>query len=282
MIDFFLAHLDFIPLATAYCTSNIIKTDPIISLPSVSARCYPRSHLGQASQNIKMPLRTKRQIQDHLRQVLNAQSPQNVTRQRTDSLRSAQTGTDTIPQDEDDDTFQQDEENEPQRAHAPFPKNGKVVYENSSLKISAQEVKHKKYSRFNIGDHLYSLTFHTKDSNQPLIMEIEKSLELALIAVLHQLKNSYAKGEDFQVYITVLGKGIKSGLNSGNYSLRTPPEKIVRWVLSMLYNFLKSKQTMKLNGSFHVKIKVLSVEHTRDLIQRRKSFRKHVFRPNYH
>ncbi len=233
-----------------------------------------------------MPLKTRRQISNHLRQVLNIQSPQNRASSTSSTIGSrdiANTAPGSHTQDEQSlDNTSEVDENHAQRTYTPFPKNGKVVFENPSLKISVKEVEHKKYSRFNVGDHLYSLTFDTKSLHRPLISQIEKSLEASLLAVLLQLKQAYDKKEDFQIYITVLGKGIKSGLNSGNYSLRAPAEKIVRWVLSMLYHFLKSKQTMKLNETFHVKIKVLSVEHTRNLVQRRKSFRKHVFRPNYH
>ncbi len=164
------------------------------------------------------------------------------------------------------------------RQQTPFANNGKIVFKNEKLYTKVQEISHKRFSRFNVGDHLYSLSFFVNPkTKKPYLLEMEKALHVSLVSVLKALKLSYPASEDFQVYLTVLGPGIKSGLNSGNYSLRTPSEKIVRWMLSMLYNFLKSNQQMKLQKTFHVKIKVLSVEHTKHLQRNKKKFRKHVY-----
>ena len=172
----------------------------------------------------------------------------------------------------------QNDQPEPERISPPFPPRGKTVLQNSDLNITVREISHQRYSRFNVGDHLYSIRLRPTDrTNMPLIANIEDSLQQALIRVLNSLKESYPQEEDFQVYLTILGKDIRGGLNSGNYSLRTPSHKIVRWMLSMLYNYLKSNQTMRLDNSFHVKIKVLSMHHTNDLVRRRRMFRKHVY-----
>ncbi len=45
----------------------------------------------------------------------------------------------------------------------------------------------------------------------------------------------------------------------------------------MLYNYLKSKQTLKLNNSFKIQIKVLSRRHTNDLVQQNRRFRQHIY-----
>ncbi len=165
------------------------------------------------------------------------------------------------------------------RLRTPFARAGNVVFNNNDLKVVVNEVAHKKFSRFNVDDHLYSVNFKVKQGRKvPYLLDIEEALEKSMIKVLDRLKASYNQAEDFQVYVTIIGRGIKSGINTGNYSLKSSSTKIVRWMLSMLYNFLKSKQTMKLNSTFHIKVKVLSVEHTNDLERRKRTFRKHIIR----
>ncbi len=247
-------------------------------------------------------LRTRSQIQAHLRNVLqptrnNEPGPSrekadedagsnslpqvsNVEQQPIESMSSYSENGEDDDMDDMDSTNDIDMEARPPtrgRLIAPFPKAGKVIFENKTLRIEVKEVAHKKYSRFNVGDHLYSINLEVKPGkNTPLLLDIEDALGQAMIRVLDKLKTSYSDQEDFQVYATIIGRGIKSGINTGNYSLRTPSDKIVRWMLSMLYNYLKSKQTMKLNSTFHVKVKVLSVEHTNDLATRRSKKFKHV------
>ena len=41
--------------------------------------------------------------------------------------------------------------------------------------------------------------------------------------------------------------------------------------MAMLYNYLKSRQTLKLNNSFKIHIKVLSTRHANDLEQNTRS-----------
>ncbi len=69
----------------------------------------------------------------------------------------------------------------------------------------------------------------------------------------------------------------------GNYDLNTDPKIVANWVMSMLYNYLKSDQTMRLNPSFGIQIKILSVAHTESLKKKKKQFRQHIFKsPFYH
>ena len=225
-----------------------------------------------------MALRTPLEVENHLRQALdrvrrNTDGDRQVDRVRRNTDGDRQEQLEPINNEED----RAADRPPARRLHSPFPANGKTVYNNDLLSVSVQEIAHKNFSRFNIGDHLYAINFNVhKNKTPPLLLDIEEALNTALTSVLKRLKAAYSNREDFQVYVTIIGHGIKSGLNSGNYSLRSPPEKISRWVLSMLYNYLKSNQTLRLNKTFHVKVKVLSVEHTNDLIGRNSSFRKHV------
>ena len=179
----------------------------------------------------------------------------------------AQNFFDGIPNDED------------KRTTDPFQE-GTKVFSDQNLDIVVKSVAHKKRNRYEINDHLYRVTFHRKTSQKTKLINIEWPLQASLIKIINELKKVYKKDNQHQIYVTVIEKRIKSGLNSGNYSLNTPSAVIARWVLSMLYNYLKSKQTMTLNKSFNVMIKVLSVKHIRDLVKnknRKKMFRPHMY-----
>ncbi len=249
-----------------------------------------------------MPLRTKKEIQKHLKAVFqrpangnqSKRNPETSGDERTTKNVDEESPTASISEasqasfegDETEETMSEPPESEVStdmqlpdaRIEHPFPRNGKVLFQSQYLRSIVKEVAHKRYSRFNVADHLYSLNFEVNDNRRrPRLVDIEEVLHLSLISVLEKLKKSYPPDEDFQIYLTVIAPGIKSGLNTGNYSLRTPSAKIVRWMLSMLYNYLKSNQTLKLDKKFHVKIKVLSVEHTKSLQKHRQSFKKHVY-----
>ncbi len=165
------------------------------------------------------------------------------------------------------------------RTSNPFEE-GTTVYSDQKFDIIVKSVSHKKNNRYKINDHLYRISFHRKTPDKLKLLNLESAIEVALIKIIDKLKRVYRKDNQHQIYVTVIEKRIKNGLNSGNYSLNTPSRVIARWVLSMLYNFLKSKQSMKLTKSFNVMIKVLSVRHIRDLVKNKsknKKFRPHVY-----
>ena len=234
-------------------------------------------------------LKTRNEILSHLRNVLDTR---NKRQEKEDDETQQQSADQNVLDDDksyisipstsavDEPEEEVDEENAARRQLAPFRRTGTIVFEDNILKVIAVEVSHKRYSRFNVGDHLYALNFRVKAQNPPLLLDIQNALNQAIIQVLDKLKTVYPQDEHFQVYLTIISQEISNGLNSGNYSLKTPSPVIARWMTSMLYHFLKSNQTIRLNNTFHIKVKVLSVAHTNHLIRRKTSFQKHV--PKYH
>ncbi len=139
---------------------------------------------------------------------------------------------------------------------------GTIVFNNSSVKIKAKSIAHKRFTRFSLNDHLYNLTIkNLSGGNEPLVINITKAIKEALKNVLDRLKTVYGKDLHHQVYVTIIENKILKGLNSGNYDINTPSEIIANRVLSMLYNYLKSFQTLRINPSFKIQVKVLSVPH---------------------
>ena len=160
----------------------------------------------------------------------------------------------------------------------PIYSQGRTVYEDEFYKVYVKAVAHTRRTRYSLSDHLFDLKIIPKESNvSPFLIDLEEIIEKGLIVVLERLQNVYYSSiNQNQIYVTVVEENILHGLNSGNYSLNTPAKKIARWILGMLYNYLKSKQTLKLNKSFKMQIKVLSRRHMSDL-QKKASFRRHVY-----
>ncbi len=177
-----------------------------------------------------------------------------------------------------DNTIGDDENPEGAIPH-PIYSRGRDVYEDEYYKVHVIAVSFRKRTRYSLTDHLFDVRIEPKDTSfQPLILDLEEALEKGLIIILDHLKRAYdSRVNQNQIYITIVEKNILRGLNSGNYSLHTPSAKIARWVLAMLYNYLKSKQTLELNDSFKIQIKVLSRRHTNDLVERNSRFRQHIY-----
>ncbi len=162
----------------------------------------------------------------------------------------------------------------------PIYRQGSKVFEDNTYKVYIKAVKHKQHTQYSLADHLFLIWVKTKKYMRapPLLFNLENALEKALTHILDNLKTVYnAAHNQNQVYVTILHQDILKGINSGNYSLNTPSIKIVRWILSMFYHFLKSNQTLRLNDSFKIQIKVLSIRHTNDLIKRRRGFVQHIY-----
>ncbi len=159
---------------------------------------------------------------------------------------------------------------------------GKIIFKNQTVSVKAKSVSHKRFTRFALQDHLYNIEVSPNETKAPLVINLSRALKTSLIKVLDNLKQVYAKHLHHQVYVTIIENKILNGLNSGNYDINTPSFIIANRILSMLYNYLKSYQTLRLNPSFKIQIKVLSVSHMthmRRLQQRaRNNYVHHVYR----
>ena len=181
---------------------------------------------------------------------------------------------------EDEGTFE-DNDTEPRDIRSiphPIYSQGRTVYEDEFYKVYVKAVSHRQRTRYSLSDHLFDLKVIPKENHEsPFLIDLEEVLEKGLVHVLERLQDVYSSARNQnQIYVTVVEENILHGLNSGNYSLHTPARKIARWVLGMLYNYLKSKQTLQLNKSFKIQIKVLSHRHTTDL-EKKRTFNRHVY-----
>ena len=137
-----------------------------------------------------------------------------------------------------------------------------VVFENNSFLVRLKKIGHSKQSRFNYSDHLYDLTFEVKkETDKFLLRQLFELLQSALTNAIEDLRSHYDQNYRNQIYTTILQSGLLNGLNSGGYSLATPPKRISDHMLNMLESYLQSHENLTLDKSFKVQFKILSVQH---------------------
>ncbi len=161
----------------------------------------------------------------------------------------------------------------------PVYKKGSDIYSDNQFITHVRAISERRRTRYSLSDHLFEMKIRPKGNDIPFVKDLQNSLEQGLIKFLENLKRVYnLPGTHNQIYVTILEDHIINGLNSGNYSLTTPSRDIAQWVLGMLYNFLKSNQSLKLDESFRIHIKLISSRHANDLHRKKGTpFRRHIY-----
>lgn len=148
---------------------------------------------------------------------------------------------------------------------------GEVIYNDpeNNLQLEVKRKRHVKETNY-LEDHLFEITIKENKTRakRPLLVDLLLIFLAALEAFLRDLANFYDQASNHQMYITVIDENIRNGLNTGNFNVHTNPEVVATHVLNMLYNFLTSNMSLRLNNSFKFNIKVLSLRHANDRIQR--------------
>ncbi len=157
---------------------------------------------------------------------------------------------------------------------------GMVAFSDKNIDISIQSVANQRNTRFRADDHLYQINIKPHRRTAPLLLSLEEAIREALAFILLKLKPMYGENLHHQIYITIIEQNIIHGLNTGNYDLNAPSNIIINRAMTILHSYLKSKQTLRLNNSFKIQIKVLSHRHTNHLMSTKPTFKKHVYR-NY-
>ena len=151
-----------------------------------------------------------------------------------------------------------------------------VVIENRTFKILLTKIAHSRHTNFSYSDHLYNMSFTVKKQSKFVLRSLFELLDFALTTALESIISHYPKTYENQIYTTVIQSGLLNGLNSGGYSLATPPKQIVSHVLNMLENYLQSNENLTLDSSFKVQFKVLSKAHVKHRIYNDPSYIAHV------
>ncbi len=81
-----------------------------------------------------------------------------------------------------------------------------IVYEDRRIKIVSRKSQHKRHTRFNLEDVLYTLKVEEKTRGRlPLLMSIEEGLKQSLISILEKLQNMFDKDNHHQVRNCFIG-----------------------------------------------------------------------------
>lgn len=144
------------------------------------------------------------------------------------------------------------------------------LYENEHIKVYVVKDYLKRQKIFKLDDHLYSVKVELKDGHPPLLTSLLDILRIAFEFMIKTLKNFYSEEDKNIMYMTIYQDSMQSALNSGGFELHgNQPENMVNYSLNMLNRFLNSNATMKLDNSFCVYFKVLSVQHVNYAYHRR-------------
>ncbi len=154
---------------------------------------------------------------------------------------------------------------------------GTTVFSDHNLVIKIKSIQNQRNTRFRTDDHLYQINIEPRRRTAPLLLNLERALREALIKILMKLKGMYARNLHHQIYLTIIEQNIIHGLNTGNFDINTASNVIINRAMTMLHSYLKSKQTLRLNSSFKIQIKVLSHRHTQHLVATKPNFKKHVY-----
>ncbi len=171
-------------------------------------------------------------------------------------------------------------ENDPQKREKVgnlFEK-GTIIFSDKNVDIKVKSIANQRNTRFRADDHLYQINILPHRRTAPLLLSLETAIREALSVILLKLKSMYAENLHHQIYLTIIEQNILHGLNTGNYDINSPANVIVNRAMTILHSYLKSQQTLRLNNSFKIQIKVLSHRHTHHLQATKPSFKKHVFR----
>ncbi len=252
---------------------------------------------------LKMTLRTTNDINDHLRRTLaldteepSVKRPRHVESEEYHSNESGDEnefefnidqqsisgGGEDNNGENDNNTDSADDgfEDDTQDIASPHPVflQGTDIYDDGSYIAHIKAVSQRRRTRYSLSDHLFSVRIRPKrHTPMPFLIDLDETIGTAIIRIIDRLKVAYRPLSQNQIYITVIEKHILNGLNTGNYTLNAPSAMIAEWVLGIIYNYLKSRQTLKLNKSFKIQIKVHSSRHTRDMEKNKRTFVKNVY-----
>jgi hypothetical protein len=137
-----------------------------------------------------------------------------------------------------------------------------IVYENDSLQLTIEKSSFVRQKKFKLHDHLFHVKINLKDnSSPPFLRDILNFLQIAFDRLLDSIRPLYDVNDHNIAFLTLYQKPMINGLNTGGFDIQENSLEMVQRLLTMLEQFLVSNQSIKLDESFKVYIKVLSVQH---------------------
>ena len=156
-----------------------------------------------------------------------------------------------------------------------------IKFENDQMELYVVRTNHVKQIKFRLEDHMYHMKITLKDtaSQPPMLRDILNFLESAFNFVLTSIRPLYQTNDHNIAFLTLYQKPMINGLNTGGFDIQEDASEMVNRVLKMLEQFLISNQTLQINETFKVYLKVLSIEHLN--FKKYSKMRKHPKRSNF-
>ena len=138
-----------------------------------------------------------------------------------------------------------------------------IVFRNDSMELYIERANHIRQTRFRLDDHMFHIKIKliNPNANPPYLRDILDFLERAFNYILTNIRGHYKTDDHNIAFLTLYQKPMINGLNTGGFDIQEDSQQMVERVLTMLEQFLVSNQTLKLDQTFQVYLKVLSVKH---------------------
>ena len=137
-----------------------------------------------------------------------------------------------------------------------------LAYENENFELIIERANHLRQKKFNLEDHLFHMKIRLKNSTSaPLLRDILEFLDKGFDYILTNIRRFYNPQDHNVAFLTLYQAPMINGLNTGGFDLQESSNQLIERILTMLEQFLVSNQTLKLDETFKVYLKVLSIEH---------------------
>ena len=138
-----------------------------------------------------------------------------------------------------------------------------IIFEDNNLQLIIEKGNHIKQKKFRLEDHLFYVRIQLKKPNSevPFLQDILNFLEVGFDYIITQVQKFYNNEEHNVAFLTLYQQPMINGLNTGGFDIQESGTEIVERLLKMLEQFLVSNQTLKLDKTFKVYLKVLSIAH---------------------
>ena len=132
-------------------------------------------------------------------------------------------------------------------------------------------------NKFKMQDLHYQVYMKNVEGRPILVYDLLEVFHQSVVYTIKELQNLCKdKGELQQLYITIVSKHLNKGIGTGNYNLFTNATTLSFQIINMLLRFLVSNENIQLDKGFFFKFRILSEDHVKDRMHRKKNLIPHL------
>jgi hypothetical protein len=122
---------------------------------------------------------------------------------------------------------------------------------------------HQRQRRFRLQDHMYYIKVVLKNptATPPLLSELLQLFQEGFHYIFSNLSTFYNPEDHNIAFLTLYQEPMINALNTGGFDLQDNINEMIERILKMLQQFLISNNSLRLNSSFKVYVKVMSIDH---------------------